>query len=142
MNVLMQEKLYNMLSVVFFLAALALSVILAVRLHVAELIPKNKVLILLVIATYRLSRMVVYEKVFSLFRFLISKTLKHPLGLSLNYLISCPWCTGVWSALFLYDVYLFVPYGEVILLLLAISGLATPFVLISNWLTQRADKNS
>jgi len=95
--------------------------------------------IVLVLATYRISRMIVYEKIFSLVRYFISKNSGKALFASVNNLITCPWCTAVWIALFLFDIYWLVPYGDYFIYIMSISALATPLVMISNALTFRND---
>lgn len=139
MHIFLKEKLYNLLSVIAFLIVLAGSLLLAHQCEISLTEFTWSDLLWLVLATFRLSRMIVHEKVFSIFRYLISKTLKYPLGRSLNYLITCPWCTSMWAALFIFDVFLLVPYGKVLIILLAISALAVPLLLLSEMMAKKAN---
>jgi hypothetical protein len=139
MNIFLREKYFNVGSAFFFLLCIGGSVytINAFGKSISQLGWSDT--ILLSLATYRLARMIVYEKVFSLFRYFIGKKISSPLGMSLNYLITCPWCTGVWVALFLFDIYFLVPYGNILVYLLAIAGIATPLVQLSIYLTRLTD---
>ncbi|TGB05198.1 DUF1360 domain-containing protein [Halobacillus salinus] len=37
--------------------------------------------------------------------------------------LTCQWCVGVWSSLIILVLYTFIPFGEYVVLLLAIAGL-------------------
>ena len=95
--------------------------------------------VLIILATYRISRMVVYEKVFSYFRFLIKIRTKNGFFNSINNLITCPWCTSVWIALFLLDIFYLVPYGNYFVYIMVISAIASPLILLSNYLSLQND---
>ena len=94
---------------------------------------------MIILATCRLARMIVYEKVFGLIRYLISLYLKFPVVRSLNNLITCPWCTGVWVALIIVDIYYLIPFGNYLIIFLAVSAVASPLILLSNYLNMRND---
>ncbi|MFQ3543915.1 DUF1360 domain-containing protein [Halobacillus rhizosphaerae] len=37
--------------------------------------------------------------------------------------LSCHWCVGVWSALLMLSIYIFIPYGYLLNILLAVAGI-------------------
>lgn len=90
--------------------------------------------ILLVLASFRITRLMVYDRITEFIRRLVLEevTEKNEVGEDVVYyvsksgkvrgffgeLISCYWCTGVWSAIFLILLYYFLPF------------IYTPFVLV------------
>ena len=139
MHPLLKEKFFNFLSTLIYLIAVGLSVYLLRIIHfTAEKISVFD-LVVISLATFRLARMVVYEKVFGLIRYGVAQFLKYPFFRSLNNLITCPWCTGIWSALLLFDIYYLVPFGSYLIYFLAIAAIASPLVVLSNNLTVRND---
>jgi len=98
-------------------------------------------LAVLALASFRLTRLLVYDKITEFIRrpffdevkeldsdgeseiYLIPKN--GVLGKTFGELLSCYWCTGMWSSLFLYLLYFFYPaFGISIIFVLAIAGLA------------------
>jgi len=139
MDPLIKEKTLNFISSIAYLSVFIASVWLIRNAGIGIDQISAVDAIVLVLATYRISRMIVYEKIFSLVRYFISKNSGKALFASVNNLITCPWCTAVWIALFLFDIYWLVPYGDYFIYIMSISALATPLVLISNALTLRND---
>lgn len=95
--------------------------------------------ILLALATYRLIRLVVNDKVMLFFRDWF--TVKEPTGIfdTIHDLITCPWCFGVWGALIIAAIYYLIPFGELFIIIMALAGLGTVFQLLANlvgWTTQ------
>jgi hypothetical protein len=97
---------------------------------------------LLAFATFRLTRLIVFDKITEFFRnyFLEDVELKDAAGNVQTYvkpregrirgwigeLISCYWCTGVWCSIFLFCLYWFIPHiATPIILILAIAGVAS-----------------
>lgn len=98
--------------------------------------------ILLVLASFRLTRLLVYDKITEFIRrpFFIEWTEINEAGESEVYLtpketgiqrwigglLSCYWCTGVWSAIGIYTGYIFLPFiFKHIIIVLAIAGVAS-----------------
>lgn len=97
-------------------------------------------LFILILASFRLTRLVVHDKITSFLRrpFIDEITLEEngmPVtytkikGSGLQYfigeLLSCTWCSGIWCTALLLLIYVFFPHvGEFIILLLAIAGAA------------------
>lgn len=80
--------------------------------------------ILLILATFRLIRLFVYDSVTSFIRDHFEQYEKGP-GKTTRHLLDCPWCTGIWMALFVSFVYFATPLAWYPLLVLAIAGAAT-----------------
>lgn len=86
----------------------------------------NKELVIIALASYRLTRLLVYDKVLNFLRDFITKK-EHKSGLlnSTKYFLTCPWCAGVWMTLMIFVLFLIVPYGLFLVYILAISGIAS-----------------
>lgn len=85
---------------------------------------------LIVLASYRLTHLIVFDKIVEPLRdrFLKKKEVgnheikKVPKSM-FGYLLTCYWCTGVWSALLLGSLYLFLPtIAKYVIFVLAIAG--------------------
>jgi Protein of unknown function (DUF1360) len=108
--------------------------------------------ILLALASFRLTRLIVFDKITEFIRkpffdeieetnekgekeyFVVPK--KSGLRGWIGTLLSCHWCTGVWSAIFLVLVYRFGPswFGMVIVIL-AVAGVAALIeTLVQKWI--------
>ncbi|KAB2337235.1 DUF1360 domain-containing protein [Cytobacillus depressus] len=97
-------------------------------------------LMILALASFRLTRLVVYDKITEFLRspffdeieeknndgeseiYLIPK--KGGIRGFLGDLLSCYWCTGIWSTLFLYIVFIYFPKVIPIIVILAVAGIA------------------
>jgi hypothetical protein len=84
-------------------------------------------LIFLSIATYRMTRLVVYDRIFKLFRDFIRSFSGSGLGDSVKTIVTCPWCAGVWISLFNVAIYYLVPFGQLFIYVMSIAGIATFF---------------
>ncbi|MDQ0230644.1 DUF1360 domain-containing protein [Metabacillus malikii] len=97
--------------------------------------------IIFAFASFRLTRLIVYDKITSFIRAPFHKEIEEVneqgevdvyiemkgtgLRAWIGELLSCYWCTGVWSAAFLYGLWLVWPQGtEVLMMILAIAGIA------------------
>ncbi|MBN2610960.1 MAG: DUF1360 domain-containing protein [Bacteroidales bacterium] len=91
-------------------------------------------IIILILASYRLTRILVFEKILKFLRdFVKSKKSISALN-TVRYIITCPWCAGVWVTLVIAVLYFLVPYGVFLVYILAISGVASFIVLLANLL--------
>ncbi len=96
--------------------------------------------VLIILATYRLTRVLVFEKIFKYLRDLFkSRQHLYVIG-TLNSIITCPWCAGIWVTLLMVVFYYLIPYGVVLVYLLALAGLASMVILISNLLHMKAEQ--
>jgi hypothetical protein len=98
---------------------------------------------IITLATFRLIRLVTYDKITAFFReqFYDEKSvrggvvLEKPAGgprRTLADLVSCPWCLGVWGSAMVIFFYMLTPYAYYPILLLAIAGVATVLQLTAN----------
>jgi hypothetical protein len=107
--------------------------------------------VILSLATFRLTRLFVYDRITAFFReqffdAKISKsgiiTLEKPKRgprRTLADLLSCPWCIGVWAGATVVFFYALTPYAWYPVLMLAVSALGTFFQLLSNLVGHRAE---
>ncbi len=98
-------------------------------------------LVILVLASFRLTRLVVYDEITSFLRepfFTVTydedgtgQVVRHVhlkgngLRQWLGTLLSCHWCVGVWSAAAVVGVYWWVPAAFPLLLMMAVAGAAS-----------------
>lgn len=96
-------------------------------------------ILIMVFATYRIIRLIAYDKIFSFARVIFfdvgpDNTLMKPAGgfrRAVVELIDCIWCVGVWAALFVIVLYVISPIARFGALILAISALGTFMQVIS-----------
>ena len=87
---------------------------------------KNKELVIISIASYRLTRLLIYDKVLNFFRdYFVKREHKSGLLNSTKYFLTCPWCAGIWMTLVILILFFIAPYGKFLVYILAISGIAS-----------------
>ena len=79
---------------------------------------------LIALANLRLIRLLTYDKITKFIRDYLSTKETGPLKTMYELLI-CPWCTGVWTSIFLVFFYSLTPVAWFFILILAVSGLAS-----------------
>lgn len=140
MKITTAEKIWNLISsLVFVLLIIGVGILLERKGIVLEEISVFK-LVILILATYRLTRIIVYDRVLKVFRDFIKSFAGTGLGDSMKAIITCPWCAGVWVALFVVISYFFIPYGNVFVYIMAISGAATYIQITINYVGLTADE--
>jgi len=110
--------------------------------------------LIIVFAAFRIIRLFVYDKVIKWFRDLFlnvafdGKTLEKPSRgprRTMYEILDCPWCLGVWAGTVAVLSYFLFPWSWVILLILAVSGLASFIQIIANalgWTAERAKQEA
>jgi len=93
-----------------------------------------KDLLFIILATYRLTRIVVFEKIFKFFRDFVKSGNRYAFLNTLRFIITCPWCMGVWMALIVVLLFFVVPYGKIIVYIIGVSGVASFIVMIANYM--------
>jgi hypothetical protein len=88
---------------------------------------------LMVLATYRLTRILVFDKIFKLFRDFFRTHQRLYVLYVIKEIITCPWCAGVWVALIIVTIFFLVPFGQLFVILLSISGIASFIVILVNY---------
>jgi len=128
-----QGKTWNFWAALFFLVLLAgLGFSLESKgITTADFSAGN--LTLMVLATYRLTRILVFDKIFKLFRDFFINHQRLYVFFVIKEIITCPWCAGVWVTLVIIGMYFLVPFGQLFVILLAISGVASFIVIIVNY---------
>ncbi|WP_244157241.1 DUF1360 domain-containing protein [Halobacillus sp. SY10] len=102
-------------------------------------------IVLLALATFRLTRLIVRDYIMEWFRrpFIDVKVIQNEHGVEEEWVepkgfigegLSCQWCVGVWSALIMLFFYIVIPYGEWLVLLLALAGLQS---IIYTWVDRQ-----
>jgi hypothetical protein len=107
--------------------------------------------LLLALATFRLVRLFVYDKITAFFReqFYDAKVTKTAVVLTkppygprrtLADLLSCPWCIGMWAGATVVFFYELTPYAWYPIVMLAVSAVGTLFQLLSNMIGWKAEQ--
>ena len=111
---------------------------------------------LIALATFRLTRLFVYDKITQFVRdwFLVKEVraggsgelvvirsahVSGPLR-TISELLACPWCFGVWSGLVVAFSYFATPFSWFPILVFAISGVGTLLQLLANMVGWRAER--
>lgn len=94
--------------------------------------------ILLSLATFRLIRLFVYDKV-SLFIREYFRDEKSGPKKTIGDLLGCPWCFGIWASTFLVFFYYVMPMAWFVILILAVSGVASFVQILANMFGWRAE---
>lgn len=107
--------------------------------------------LILVLASFRLTRLFVYDKITAFFREqfydvvelktkrYLEKPEKGPRR-TLADLLSCPWCFGIWAAATVVFFYALTPYAWFPILFLAVAGLGTLLQLTANLIGWHAER--
>jgi hypothetical protein len=107
--------------------------------------------VLMTLATWRLTRLFVYDNITKFIREQFWDVVKAGKGYTLEKpkvgprrtmadLLSCPWCFGTWSAATVIFFYLVTPYATYPIMLLALSAVATLLQLLSNLIGHKAEQ--
>ena len=96
--------------------------------------------IVIILASYRMTRILVFEKIFKFFRDALKKREDLYLIGTLSSIITCPWCAGVWVTLTMVVFYYLLPYGILLAYVLALSGIASIIILYSNMMHMRTER--
>lgn len=90
--------------------------------------------VVVILATYRMTRILVFEKILKHFRDALKRRQNLYIISTIHSMVTCPWCAGVWVTLIIIVFYFLVPYGALLVYVLALAGLASMVILISNLL--------
>lgn len=93
---------------------------------------------LIVLATFRLIRLFVYDKITQFFRDWFIDAERGPRK-TIYGLLTCPWCLGIWAAMVITFFYFLSPVAWLFILVLAVSGLASLVQLFANGIGWRAE---
>jgi hypothetical protein len=143
-----EQRFWNAIALVFFLACCALSVVLIARcadLSIAALTAFDAAMMGL--GTFRLAHLLTYDKIFELVRTLFMdgsgprarKAARGWRRLVYEFL-ECLWCTGMWSALIVVTAYLLGTWGRFAVIVLAVAGIGSFLQVISNALAAATER--
>lgn len=142
-------------NVVFSLFFFVLLVMGAVILETEARIPFSQLTLvdftLITLATWRLTRLFVYDAITKFFREQFYDVVKAGKGMELEKpkfgprrtladLLSCPWCFSIWAAATVTFFYLITSYALYPIIILAISAVATFLQLLSNAVGHKAEQ--
>ena len=142
--------------ILFFVAILTFSALILTRVNGG--LPSGITtfdLVLIILATFRLTRLFVYDKVSKFFRdwfldeenlisqdgeLLVARTRPEdgPRRTGLE-LLECPWCVGVWFATLVVFFYYLTTITWYFILILAVSGVSTFIQILANMIGWRAE---
>ena len=145
------QYFWNFVFTVFFLILIVMGAIILEtesRVRFADLSTMD--FILMTLATWRLTRLMIYDTVTKFVReqfwdvVKVGKSYaleKPPTGprRTIADLLSCPWCFGVWAAAIIIFFYLITPYAVYPILLLAVSAVASFLQILSNLVGHKAE---
>lgn len=107
--------------------------------------------VLITLASFRLIRMVIHDKIFAFFReqfydateykgkMVLTKPASGPRRTMAD-LLSCPWCFGAWASAMVSFFYLLTPYAFFPVLFVALSGVASFLQILSNLIGWKAEQ--
>jgi len=90
--------------------------------------------IVIILASYRMTRILVFEKILKHFRDALKRREHLYVIGTIHSMVTCPWCAGVWITLIMILFYFLVPFGDLLVYVLALAGLASMMILVSNLL--------
>ena len=88
--------------------------------------------LLMSIAVWRLTRLFTYDAITKFIRDWFAGSEPHTLAGTLNTLLNCPWCTGLWFGMTIVFFYFLTPFTWPVLLILGISAVGSFFQVLSN----------
>ena len=145
------QYFWNFVFTIFFLILIVMGAIILEtesRVRFAELSTMD--FVLMTLATWRLTRLMIYDTVTKFVREQFWDVVKVGKGFALEKpptgprrtvadLLSCPWCFGVWAAALVIFLYLITPYAIYPILLLAVSAVASFLQILSNLVGHKAE---
>jgi len=133
------ENFWNFVFSVFFIIVLvaALWYMKSVRGFYLGSVPPFDAL-LLALASFRITRLVVYDKISRWFRDLFANS-NNGLSHTISDLLGCPWCIGFWSALILVVAYFTFDWAWSVIFFLAVAGVGSMVQLYANSIGWRAE---
>ena len=96
-------------------------------------------LLLIALATFRLTRLFTYDVITKFMRDWFVGTRENSLPHTLGVLLNCPWCTGLWFSFLVVFFYFATPFAWPVIILLALAGLASFFMIVANLVSWTAE---
>ncbi len=148
---LTDQYFWNIVFSAFFLILIILG---AIILETESRIPLTELsfvdYVLIVLASWRATRLFVYDSITKFFREQFWDVIKVGKGYQLEKpphgprrtladLMCCPWCFGIWATAMVTFFYLITPYALYPIIFLALSAVASFFQIISNLVGHKAE---
>ncbi|HER07482.1 MAG TPA: DUF1360 domain-containing protein [Bacteroides sp.] len=95
--------------------------------------------LVILLASFRMTRILVFEKIFKYLRELVREKQEYYLVGTISSILTCPWCMGVWATLAVIAFYYLVPFGDLLTYVLALAGIVSLIILLSNLLQMWTD---
>ena len=93
--------------------------------------------VIIALATFRITRLIVYDKITHWFRDLFS-TGGGPIG-TIADLLQCPWCIGIWASLVVVFCYFIFSWAWFVIFFLAMAAVGSILQVISNLIGWKAE---
>lgn len=132
-----RQNAWNFIFSVFFVGALVSAVL---WLQYYRTLPQSVSafdVLLMALATFRITRLVVYDKIARWFRDLFRGT--SGFATTVQDLLQCPWCIGVWAALIVAFSYYAFEWAWFVVLFLALAGAGSLLQVVANGIGWRAE---
>jgi hypothetical protein len=130
---------WNFIFSVFFVAALSASLWLMHYMRGGFLVSVTPFdALLMALATFRITRLVVYDKITGWFRAIFMRP--GAFFETVQDLLACPWCIGIWAALIVMVFYFIFPWAWSVIFFLALAGTGSLFQVIANAVGWRAEQ--
>lgn len=97
-------------------------------------------LALIAFATFRLIRLFTYDVITKFIRDWFADSRENSFMHTLGALLNCPWCTGLWFSFLVVFFYFATPFAWPVILILALAGVASFFMTISNLIGWMAEE--
>jgi hypothetical protein len=145
------QYFWNFVFLVFFLGLVVMGTIILETESRIDFVDLTLVdYLLLSLATLRVTRLFVYDAITRFFREQFWDLVKVGKGFELEKpkfgprrtladLLSCPWCVSTWAAATLTFLYVLTPYAVFLVVLLAVSAVATFLQLLSNLIGNKSE---
>lgn len=149
---LTDQYFWNFVFMMFFLVLIVMGTIILEsesRIPLTELTPTDYILVTL--ASWRLTRLFVYDVITKFFREQFWDVVKVGKGLKLEKpkfgprrtladLLSCVWCFGMWASATVIFFYLLTPYAIFPVILLAVGAVASFLQILANLVGHKAEQ--
>ncbi len=142
-----EQKVWHVVALLSFTAVCAVSFVLVSR--YATLDPASLGffdLAVLGLGTFRLVHLLTYDKIFEIVRASFmdrqgGRLKKAARGWRrlVHEFLECLWCTGMWSGVFTVTIYFLGPWGQFVVIVLAVAGLGSLLQVISKTIAAKAD---
>jgi hypothetical protein len=146
------QYFWNVVFLIFFLCLIFMAVVILESEAYKQYVDLTLMdFVLISLASFRIIRMVVYDKIFAFFReqFYDATEYKGQVVLvkpeggprrTLADLLSCPWCFGVWATAMVSFFYLLTPYAFFPILFIALSAVASMLQITANLIGWKAEQ--